>query len=144
MVNIQIPKDIREYEPKFVGPFTGRQAGSVAIAALIIWGGITIEKNVLHLPAISFIPPAILAVPFLFFGFGEKLLRMKPEIYLATIFRNLVLIPKHRSYVSQNLYDICMKESEDAADPAKAAGAPAVRKTKAPPKSLPYELTAYL
>lgn len=41
---IQIPKDIRSYEPKFLGPFTVREGVCIAIAGAIMLGGVAIEN----------------------------------------------------------------------------------------------------
>lgn len=112
MINIQIPKDIREYETRFIGPFTARETGSIAIASVMVFLGVEFETKILHMPVVSYIPPLIPALIPLFFGFGEKGLRMKPEVYLMTVFRNQFIVPKHRPFKTHNLYDIMMKDME--------------------------------
>ena len=112
MINIQIPKDVREYQPKFIGAFTFRQAVCLAIVAGINAGGIFIQQNFLGMKEVNYIPQMILSIIPLFFGWGEEALRMKPESYLRTVFKNMFFIPKTRVYKSRNYYDIYFKPVE--------------------------------
>lgn len=134
MVTIQIPKDIREYEPKFMGPFSFRQAVSVALAAGIEFLGYQFQLYVLKLPVASYIPPMFIAFIPLFFGFGEAAFHMKPEVYLRTVFLNMTVIPKFRPYKTHNYYDIHLTEKEEPKESVK-------KKKKL--TNVPEELTAY-
>lgn len=113
MITIQIPKDIREYEPKFIGPFNFRQAVSVVAAASIEFLGYQFQLHILKLPVASYIPPLFLAFIPLFFGFGEAAFHMKPEVYLRTVFLNIMVIPKFRPYKTHNYYDIYWTEKKE-------------------------------
>lgn len=106
MISIPIPQDIREYEPKFLGPLSFREAMCSLCAALIEYAGIRFQTDVLHLPVSSYIPPLVIALIPLFFGFGEKAFHMKPEIYLKMVLANMLTVPKHRPYKTKNYYDM--------------------------------------
>ena len=147
MINIQIPKDPRDFQPKFVGPFTERQTICVAAAVVIVFAGIWIEQHILKLPAISLIPPLIPAMIPLFMGFSEPLFKMQPEVYFKTVFHNMVKIPKHRSFKTQNYYKLLEDmrteeelEEEENAPKKKGMSARELRRFEA---SLPEELHAY-
>lgn len=115
MVTIQIPKDIREYEPKFIGPFNIRQAVSLTAGAVIEFLGVQLQTSILKLPTASYIPPLAIAIIPLFFGFAGSVLHMKPEVYLRTVFMNMTVVPKNRPYKTHNYYDVhlCQKEEEE-------------------------------
>lgn len=137
MVTIQIPKDIREYEPKFIGPLNIRQAVSVTIAAVIEFLGIRLQTDFLGLPTASYIPPMFIAFIPLFFGFGDAAFHMKPEVYLRTVFMNMTVIPKFRPYKTHNYYDIHLTEHSDDEEEDNS------KKKKKKLKNIPEELTAY-
>lgn len=105
MIMIPIPQDFREYEAKFIGPFTFRESVCSLSAALIEYLGVRLQTDILHLPVASYIPPLIISIIPLFFGFGEKAFRMKPEVYLRMVLRNIIFVPKHRPYRTKNYYD---------------------------------------
>lgn len=115
MIMIPIPQDFREYEAKFIGPLTFRESICSLIAGLIEYGGVRIQTDLLHLPVASYIPPLIIAIIPLFFGFGEKAFRMKPETYLRMVMANILFVPKHRPYKSKNYYDIHLTEHVEMA-----------------------------
>ena len=110
MIMIPIPQDFREYEAKFIGPLTFRESICSLVAGLIEYGGVRIQTDLLHLPVASYIPPLIIAIIPLFFGFGEKAFRMKPETYLRMVMANILFVPKHRPYKSKNYYDVHLTE----------------------------------
>lgn len=110
MISIQIPKDIRAYEPKFLGPFTVREGVCLALAAGIMLGGVALEKLVFQMDTVSYIPPAIPAIIPIFFGWGEKFLHMKPEVYLRTVLVQSTMVPRYRPYRTHNFYDVREKK----------------------------------
>lgn len=113
MIMIPIPQDFREYEAKFIGPLTFRESICSLVAGFIEYGGVRIQTDLLHLPVASYIPPLIIAIIPLFFGFGEKAFRMKPETYLRMVMANILFVPKHRPYKSKNYYDVHLTEHVD-------------------------------
>ena len=113
MYNLQIPKDLREYEPKFAGPFSFREAVAVFIAGVMVVAGTFFLKWLFGVERMSYIPALIPALVPLFFGFGEKGLHMKPEIYLKTIFTNKFVVPKKRTYMTNNVIDIEQRKTSE-------------------------------
>ena len=137
MLMIPIPKDIREYEPKFVGPFTFRQAICIVAAGLIEFGGVKFQTEVMHLPVASYIPPLILVAIPLFFGWGEITLHMKPETYLRMVLFNMINVPKNRPYKSRNMFDQYEEPKEKEAEPVQKEKRS--RQYDVPPELMLYE-----
>ena len=137
MLMIPIPKDIREYEPKFIGPFTMRQAVCVLIAGLIEYGGVKIQTVLFHLPTASYIPPLIFVMIPLFFGWGEMTLHMKPEVYIKMVLFNMMNVPKSRPYKSRNFFD--RYEEQQASKPEANKKEKKIRQTDLPPELRLYE-----
>lgn len=111
MVEIEIPKDIRKYDSKLIGPFTTRQticviiAGVVAVAAYRCLDSFSGDLRLM----IS----GLLAAPALLFGW-YKPFGMKMEDFLRTAFVSTVLSPKKRKYKTQNIYATSLQNSENA------------------------------
>ena len=110
MIEIEIPKDIRAYETKLIGPLSGRKAACVGISApiaLVAW-------NLLEsLPTDSrLIISAILCLPILLFGWFKPF-GMKLEDFLKTTFVSTILSPKRRLYVTENVYGYNYKEIQE-------------------------------
>lgn len=103
MGDIEIPRDIRRYESKFIGPFTTRQAIFFAIAAglvLLIFNSFKDYLNNDLLFGICFFA----ATPAILFGF-LKPYGMTLEKFLRTAFICNILAPKNRLYRSEIMYD---------------------------------------
>lgn len=113
MINIQIPKDVREYQPKFIGSFTFRQAVCLAIVVAINSAAVFVQKNILGMETVNYIPQMIISIIPLFFGWGEEALHMKPESYIRTVFKNMFFIPKKRVFKSRNYYDVYFSVEEE-------------------------------
>ena len=148
MVNIQITKDIRSYQPKFIGPFTFRQAVCLCIAVAINIAGIVFQTNVLGLSQddVNFIPQIILSVIPMFFGWGEDALKMKPETYLRRVLRNMLVIPKNRPYRTRNFYDIYLSEEklqEHTEEPVNKKQTKSAKSAKKKNEELPPEFRMY-
>lgn len=137
MLDIEIPKDIREYEPKVVGSFTTRQVFCLVGIALVLMLTTSIERNLLHFTQMTYIP----AFPFCgiigLIGWGNQLVGMPIERYLQLIFINAVLAPKHRPYVTHNYmvmeFDKIKAETQEKSD----------KKVTPVPKKLPPEYHAW-
>lgn len=157
MIQVQIPKDIREYEPKFIGPFTARQCFSILAAGLIELAGSRLMGEMFTDPKMSYIPPLVIAAIPLFYGFGEQLLHMKPEVYIKEVFIRSLIYPKVRPYKTHNFIEIQLNEiekerkAEEAnrkdknkdTDKNKGKGRDKSKKSKQNEKDLPEELRAY-
>lgn len=139
MINISIPKDIREYQPKFIGPFTVRETASIAIAGGFAFIGAWFEKSVLKMPAVTYIPFLVIILPILFFGFGEKFLKIPPEKYLQTVFFSRYVAKRHRVFETKNLYDTIWDpiEEEEEEDPKEK------KKQMKKERALPKEYRAF-
>lgn len=103
MIEVEIPKDIEEYEPKLIGPFTKRMLLCViAIAATSFFGykliGMFLDNGLrILIPLIFDIPWALIA---LYKPYG-----MKFEQYFVSQLYTTILPPKHRKYKTENLYE---------------------------------------
>ena len=134
MIDIQISKDIREYEPKFVGPFTMRQTVCLVAAGIILTVGVQIEKNIFHMPVTSYFPPMILAMIPLLFGWGDKFLGgVFPEYYIKYILIPYYKAPKYRGWHTHNFYDSAFVADKPEND----------KQTKKKIKNVPDELKGY-
>ena len=110
MIEIEIPKDIRAYETKLIGPLSGRKAACVGIAtpiALVAWNLLESFPTDTRL-----ILSAIFCLPVLLFWW-LKPFGMKLEDFLKTTFVSTVLSPKRRLYVTENVYGYSYKEIQE-------------------------------
>lgn len=100
MIEIHINKDVGSYEAKFIGPFTMRQTICVAIAAPICWFIYTTVSPKVSGDAAGFLMfiPAVIAW---IFGW-TKPYGMRPEMFVRSIFINMVLAPANRKYKTDN------------------------------------------
>lgn len=108
MVEIKIPKEIRTYESKVVGPFTTRQAVcAVGIGAecLFVY---SLLGNLIGRDAV-FALCFFLAVPFFAFGW-LKPYGMVFEQFGVCVLRSIILAPKIRKYKTINYYELLQKE----------------------------------
>ena len=128
----EIPKDIKDYKPKLIGPFTTRQILCLAPALALGLGLFFGLKNVLstdvRLFAITFI-----AAPFFLLGWYEPY-HMPFEKFVKTVFVSTILSPLYRKYVTER---ICFDDSTDK------AAAKKVRKKKKRKKFTDASLRAY-
>lgn len=103
-IEIEMTKEIGNYEPKFIGPFTIRQTVCLSIAApvcILIY--ITLSPILTGDVAGFFciIPAAIAAA----FGW-LKPYGMKAEEFVRSIFINIVVAPSNRKYIITNECDV--------------------------------------
>ena len=109
-VSRKTQKDIGNYEAKFLGPFTTRQAALLGIGMVptalgyIIIYGITGDK---------FIGAAalVLIIPFAFLAFGQALCYgMKPEDFLVEYYLYHIKAPAKRKYITVTVDDVLENE----------------------------------
>lgn len=102
MIEIEIPKDIRQYEAKLIASFTTRQTICGSIAAIIGVGTFFL---------FDFIPQDIrifivlvLVSPLLLCGWIKPYGMHFEKFIQSTIVTN-VLAPTNRKYITKNMYD---------------------------------------
>lgn len=102
MVEVRIPKELNQYEPKLIGPFTSRQLVTILIIAPLMVVTFNFVRSFASFDAacISVLPFATIAA---FFGW-TKPYGMKFEVFLASIFVNVILAPAKRPYVTENFF----------------------------------------
>lgn len=98
MLEAQIPKDIRKYETKLVGPFTTRQIIFVIIACVLAYITYIFTKAPEGCVLVA-IPPVV-------FGY-IKPYGMPLEKFIKTAFISNVLSPKNRLYKVNNIFAKC-------------------------------------
>lgn len=105
MIEIEIPKDIREYESKLIGPFTTRQLlcgiGLVLSCYLSYKAAVSVLGDE---SSLKFFFPMICAIPFGLVGW-VKPYGMHFEKFAKSVFVSLVLAPAKRFYKIDNVYD---------------------------------------
>lgn len=134
MLQVEMSKDIREYEPRIIGPFTKRQS-------LLIVIGVVISTSIAFiLPIPSFYIKLIIAscgvFPFVMCGWID-MQGMHFEQFLLYILKNSILTPSIRRYKSENAYRAAV-EAEDAAEQPQKKQKKKRRK-KYPRKYKPYD-----
>lgn len=103
MIEIEIPKDIKEYEPKFLGPFTLRQLIGVAGSALVMVVGYNVLKGVFDNGLKVIIPLLFAMIPFLI-GY-YKPYGLPFEKYFIVLLNTSIIPPKVRKYKTENLFE---------------------------------------
>ena len=101
MIEVEMMKDIRKYENKFLGPFTKRQ---------IVCIGISLIYEVPFIIFFKFIPidtrciiASILFIPMYFCGWQKKY-GMPYEIYATRLIYRLFMVPAKRIYKNNNIF----------------------------------------
>lgn len=107
-VEIKIPKEIRKYEAKAVGPFTLRQLICLLICMPICVGLYILVKPYIGVDLAGFIVILPAAVGWLFGWY--KPYGMPFEKYMKTVFVNSFLAPAKRVYKTENYYADVLKE----------------------------------
>lgn len=101
MFAIDVPKDVRKYKSKFVGPFSFRQTIGLLIGAGCGYVGYYIQKTLLGSDVDNAILTWIFAAPGLAWGFIEPY-GMPLEKFLKTTFVSMFLSPADRKYKPVN------------------------------------------
>lgn len=129
MIEIHINKDVGSYEAKFIGPFTMRQTFCVAAAAPICWYIYQTLTPVISSDSAGFVMfvPAVVAW---IIGW-TKPYGMRPEMFVRSIFINMILAPANRKYKSDNVLNdviyslekqaVNSEENAEQAEPAEPA-----------------------
>lgn len=152
MIEIKVPKDIQEFEPTLVGPFTARTLiCAVAIVALT-YGGYMAEKAIGIEDPVSVPIFCVLAIPPALIGW-VRIYGMHFEKFAGKAIRENFIAPAKRLYKVDNMWNIIEKEEEDAAKAEAREAARAEGKQYTPPKKeawkeiprnqLPQELRPY-
>lgn len=151
MLEISIPRDIRDFQPKFMGPFTERQCAALAVMVIVMLLTCLIQKKVLGFEVVTYLPGLVLSTPAFLFGWGDKVLQMPFEVYARTVFLNTFVIPKHRVYQIHCYYSTTearirkeMDEAESATEEGKEKAKNKEKAKKKPMKPNDPNLVAYL
>lgn len=107
MIDIRIPKEIRQYEAKFVGPFTMRQTICVSAGLTICILIYNVLKPFVSRDLMMFFLLLPAAAIFLF-GW-VKPYGMRFEQFFFSAFINNFIAPKKRKYVIVNQYEVQLK-----------------------------------
>ena len=110
MIEIEIPKDIKDFEPKFVGPFTVRQTICFGAFLAVLLGGYFII-GMFTQEGIRVLIPLILSMIPVLFGW-YKPYGMKFEAYVVSQIFTVILPPKKRLYKIENEFDVLDKKIE--------------------------------
>lgn len=118
MIEVQVPKDISQYDPPFVGPLTARQTVCVVAAAAVEYVYYIVLKT-LGIPItltdggnLPILIGIVLALPILYLAIGKPY-GMRPEIYLYYYLLPWLLAPKDRPYATKLTYET-LREIADA------------------------------
>ena len=112
MVEIRITRELGDFTPKFIGPFTLRQCICIFLGAIPCYLFYTQLKDYLPIDAIGFLCmiPAGIAAAFGWF----KPYGMKMEIYLRSVFVTMFLAPATRRYRGPNHLEALFAKIEAA------------------------------
>lgn len=103
MIEVEIPSDIKDFEPKLIGPFTKRLLiCTIGIVATSLLGYAILNKFTdsglrVVIPLIFDVPWALIA--------AYKPYGMKFEKYFVSQLYTTIIPPKHRKYKVENLYE---------------------------------------
>ena len=100
MIEGQVPKDIRKYEAKLLGPFTTRQVIFGVVAAVVAYAVYGICKGPLG-SSNAITACMIFSMPILSFAF-IKPYGMPLEKFIQTAFVSNVMAPRVRKYKTNN------------------------------------------
>lgn len=105
MIEIEIPKDIRTYETKLIGPLTTRQLFCVIGLAGSCFLTYKAAVNLLgEDSSLIWFFPMVVAIPFALIGW-VKPYGLTFEKFARSVFRSMFLAPAKRVYKIKNLHD---------------------------------------
>lgn len=110
MIEIEIPKDIKDYEPKLIGPLTTRQTICSGAILVIMLVGYNVLKMFFENGLKVVIPLIICLIPIAIGWY--KPYGMRFEKYAISQLYTVILPPKKRLYKVENLYEQFDKEIE--------------------------------
>ena len=103
MIEVEIPSDIKEYEPKIIGPITKRIAICLIGIAATSLIGYSILNHIFD-NSLRILIPLIFDVPWALIA-AYKPYGMKFEKYFISQLYTTIIPPKHRRYTVENLYE---------------------------------------
>lgn len=131
MIEVQVPRDVSNYEAQFIGPLTARQTICLAVAAVVEYVyynvvkflGIGLDMNALICIGI------VIAVPILYLAMGKPY-GMKPEMYIYNYLLPSLIAPKNRPYETKLSYDVMLEQIEAIKNEANNKGKRQPKKTQ--------------
>lgn len=102
MIIMPVPKDIRKFEPKFLGPFSKRQSMAVipaGIVAIVMYTGL---QNIINSDSLMGLIAAV-DIPIVMCGFLD-MYGMPLPTYAKEVVINKLLAPKYRPYATKNVF----------------------------------------
>ena len=131
MVEVQIPKDVRKYKTKVVGPLTLRTLICSIIAVLCAIVGWQVAHHAFGIEKISDAGGIcmIFMLPAIIFGWISPY-GMSMEVFLASTIISMFLTPKHRKYIVDNTYENLLKEINKEEDELLAQRAKLLKQNK--------------
>ena len=110
MLEMKIPKDVRRYETKFIGPLTGRQLilASIAVSAVL---AVTFLLNPMLPADLGRVVQVLVAAPFVCAMFFKPY-GMPLEKFAVIFLYSYLLSPPIRKYSNKNRYDEIKKKIE--------------------------------
>lgn len=112
-LEVKVTKEIRDFEPKVIGPFTFRQLICLAICVPIIWVILKFLSPIITIDIAAFLCFPVAAIAFLM-GWYEPY-GMKTEKFIRSVFVNRFLAPSHRKYKTVNAHEKLFRELEETA-----------------------------
>lgn len=118
MIEVQVPKDIMQYEPTLIGPLTARQSIFIGITAAVEF----IYYSIMQAAHISLAMDTLvgigvlLAIPFLALAI-LKPFGMKPETYFLYYWIPELIGKQDRPYVIKNQYQVMLDEIKELSQP---------------------------
>lgn len=110
MIEVEMNRDVRTFEPKILGPFTRRQLICLAIAAGYAFPiAVILPVSVMA----KFIIGVVLAIPAILCGY-VKIFNLPLEQFVMSCVIPLLTNPKTRIYQSENYYDELLKQANAA------------------------------
>ena len=103
MIEVKVPKDIRKYQTKIVGPFTGRNVIGLAIG--LAGGGLIYTLCKGAVSDVKIFGAMVGAIPGIAIGW-INLHGMPFEQYAKIAFVNTFLIPRKIVYKTNNIFDV--------------------------------------
>ena len=103
MIKIPVPKEIRQYETKLLGPFSARQTVCLAIGAVLSIGLLLLQKYLFGTEPTDGMGPCVLVIGVCML-FTAKFYGLKFEEYIVTYIYDNFLSPPKRKYETENYY----------------------------------------
>ncbi len=149
MIEVSVPRDIREYEPTVIGTLTARQLVCSVALVLMVYGGWFLEKAIGIADPVSEAPFFIfLAIPPFLVGW-QKPYGMPFEKFIVKAYQDNFRAPQKRIYKVENMWDVILEEEHKEALAEQRRNRTNMSQPKSeviketPRSKLPDELKAY-